>query len=80
MGARMNTKTFYVMELLEGDECLLFHRDTLPEALRAMAEQSQRDAHAALSVWDSTGGVRAMWDAENGLVMVPQLRRERVSA
>lgn len=53
-------ESFYVMQEIDGDECLLCHRDTEDEAIRAMRDEAKRDTHASLSVWSSTGGIRAL--------------------
>lgn len=48
---------FYVMQAIDGDECLLHHRETKAAAIEAMKDEAKRDPAALLSVWSSTGGM-----------------------
>ena len=53
----MKTVTFYVMHVVNGDECLIAHCTTLAAAaLRALREHG-RDPRADLSVWTSEGAM-----------------------
>ena len=58
-GAAMSDKpeSFYVMEYVDGDECVLFHAATLTEARAKAMIEKHRDPRAELSVWSSKGGV-----------------------
>jgi len=49
----VSAETFYVMQYIDGDECLLFHRPTLSAAREAACESGEQ----SLSIWSSTGGM-----------------------
>jgi hypothetical protein len=52
----MSTRpTFYVMEYIHGDECLIAHRPTLAAALYSLIEEHEHRPLAQLSIWRSDG-------------------------
>lgn len=53
----MKPESFYVMVLIEGDECLLFNRSSLAEAREAARAEMRRDSRTDLSIWSSKGGI-----------------------
>lgn len=59
---------FYVMQCLEGDECLVARADTLEAALERMAAERAHIGYADLSVWSvSPPRIVAMYDHDGNL-------------
>jgi len=59
------TTSFYVMHLIEGDECVLYHAQTY-EAAAAKVEAEPDHIKRNLSIWESTGGIVGMVDPATG--------------
>ena len=53
---------YYVMHCIDGDECLLHHRETLPAALEVARQEIADRPRADISVWHSSGGIAAVMD------------------
>ena len=53
----MSAPTYYVMQLIEGDECLLHHSPEVMAALEYARAEKRRNPHAELSIWSDKGGI-----------------------
>lgn len=51
----MSGLTYYVMDLVEGNECALFNRPTFESAVTSLLAEADRRPEADLSVWRSDG-------------------------
>lgn len=51
MGVAMNS--YYVMHCIDGDECLLHHRDNLHDALAVARQEIADRPRADISVWST---------------------------
>ena len=45
------SESFYVMQEMDGDECLVHHCETKAAAIEAMQHEGERNPWASLSVW-----------------------------
>jgi hypothetical protein len=59
------SKSYYVMQEMDGDECLLFNKPTIDEAIQAAKEYKTINGES-LSVWSSDGGI--VWMPQTGKI------------
>jgi hypothetical protein len=59
--------TYYVSLAVDGDEIIIAHCSTYPQALERMRAERKRDPIADVSVWDSKGGMVAIYTTDGAI-------------
>ena len=54
---------YYVMQDIDGDECVILHCDSLADAEKAMRAEAARLCNRPehFSVWNAKGGIEVLW-------------------
>lgn len=79
-GAGAKPESFYVMQEIEGDECLLADRPDFAAALKIANDEASRDNRASLSICSSTRGILVLPGQRGGWVATKRVTAEEARA
>jgi hypothetical protein len=71
---------YYVMNCVDGDECLLYHTATYGEAETKLTDFAAvtPDPDLCLSIWAAGGAIAAVWRRDLGITVTPRGYRMRL--